>query len=335
MKKKLSIYLTAICLIASYSAKSQVYSATDSVIAGNTNPNVSNWGRGFEFSPNVDVYITKIGKRVPDTVGTYKIVIWDVNAQSIVYQKTSTQDLPGQYIYEPTDSVIILTAGNRYALTLYSDFGSYYYSTGSTQINSHLTYYNMRYCNNCYSTLSFPYQTMLNAHYGTPDFLFQLCQPIDISTTDSLTTITANQNGATYQWLDCNNNFAPLQGETNQSFTATVNGSYACQITYNGCVDTTNCVVINNVSINDNLNYTNNIITIYPNPFSEDFTIDLTKINAIKNVTVTDVTGKELLNIDKINSSTFNIKTNNWDNGIYFITVTTNKEILTQKIIKR
>ena len=36
-------------------------------------------------------------------------------------------------------------------------------------------------------------------------------------------TITANQNAAAYQWINCNGNL-PISGETNQSFVTTSNG---------------------------------------------------------------------------------------------------------------
>ncbi|MFM2017648.1 MAG: hypothetical protein RL007_1304, partial [Bacteroidota bacterium] len=40
---------------------------------------------------------------------------------------------------------------------------------------------------------------------------------IDITTTTSLGTISANQNGANYQWIDCLNGNAPVIGATNQT----------------------------------------------------------------------------------------------------------------------
>src|SRR5690606_13358728 len=44
---------------------------------------------------------------------------------------------------------------------------------------------------------------------------------VDNSTTLNANTISANQNGATYRWLDCNNGNAVISGETAQSFTPT------------------------------------------------------------------------------------------------------------------
>ena len=65
-------------------------------------------------------------------------------------------------------------------------------------------------------------------------------------------TITANQNGATYQWIDCNNGNTPIAGQTNQSFTATVSGNYSVIVTQNNCSDTSSCYSISNVINCDN-----------------------------------------------------------------------------------
>jgi len=54
---------------------------------------------------------------------------------------------------------------------------------------------------------------------------------VDISVSVADPSITANASGASYQWLDCDNNFTAIAGETAQSFTATANGNYAVEIT--------------------------------------------------------------------------------------------------------
>ena len=43
-------------------------------------------------------------------------------------------------------------------------------------------------------------------------------------------TITANLEGATYQWLDCNNGNSPIVGEVTRSFTPSESGSYAVNV---------------------------------------------------------------------------------------------------------
>ncbi len=76
---------------------------------------------------------------------------------------------------------------------------------------------------------------------------------IDASTTQAGATITASNTslGVSYQWLDCEDNFASLIGETNQSYTATTTGSYAVEVTLNGCLDTSACVVVDLSSIDE------------------------------------------------------------------------------------
>lgn len=112
----------------------------------------------------------------------------------------------------------------------------------------------------------------------------------DISTTLTGLTITAHNSTATYQWLDCDDNFSPLNGETNQSFTATENGNYAVELTENGCIDTANCVTITTVGILEN-NFGNSFV-VYPNPTDGNFSIDLGATYENLQITIQDFTGK-------------------------------------------
>jgi len=87
---------------------------------------------------------------------------------------------------------------------------------------------------------------------------------IDVSITQSNDTITANATGAMYQWLDCDNSYLPLIGETAQSLIAAAGGNYAVEIIENGCRDTSVCFnspptdVIENSMAGD--------LSIFPNP---------------------------------------------------------------------
>ena len=76
---------------------------------------------------------------------------------------------------------------------------------------------------------------------------------------------------SSYQWLDCEANYASIEGETSMVFTATQNGSYALEITFNECSDTSECFIVNTVGIQDGI--VKERITIYPNPTSSSFII--------------------------------------------------------------
>lgn len=133
---------------------------------------------------------------------------------------------------------------------------------------------------------------------------------------------TISQNGAkltavsgyTYQWLDCDNGYAAINGAIGVSFTPLQNGTYAVRITSpEGCTDTSACITINNLSIHDvDLNQ---LISIYPNPAKNEITIQ--GAVDIQSVRILDLQGKELLYTegDKVPVSTLST-------GVYIIDVT-------------
>lgn len=76
--------------------------------------------------------------------------------------------------------------------------------------------------------------------------------------------LVAQQAGALYQWLDCNQNFSTIASAQNQSFTLDSPGSFAVEITLQGCKDTSACMLVTGMSPIDISN-----VHIYPNPAKE------------------------------------------------------------------
>jgi hypothetical protein len=103
-------------------------------------------------------------------------------------------------------------------------------------------------------------------------------------------TISANNDSAGYQWLNCDNNYAIISGANDQSYTPGVNGSYAVQLTQNGCIDTSECVTIQITNIHQN--EFGERFLIYPNPTSGNFILDLGEGYHTSTVTLTDIRGK-------------------------------------------
>ncbi len=83
---------------------------------------------------------------------------------------------------------------------------------------------------------------------------------------------TSFATGAVYQWIDCAT-MTDIPGETNQSFTPTVNGDYAVVVTENGCTDTSACIEILDVGIDEN--DFSSLTKLYPNPSGGEFSIIL------------------------------------------------------------
>jgi Flp pilus assembly pilin Flp len=78
-----------------------------------------------------------------------------------------------------------------------------------------------------------------------------------------------------------------------------------------------------------------NEISIYPNPTSGKLTIENGQL-IIKNIEITDITGKTIINYQlSIDNYQFEIDLSGLNNGIYFISIQTDNEIFTSKIIKK
>lgn len=102
---------------------------------------------------------------------------------------------------------------------------------------------------------------------------------LNLSTTLNGSIITANAVG-TYQWIDCNNGNSIITGQTNQSFSPIIDGSYACIINENTCLDTTACLTILGLKLN-NIEKSNEIL-LYPNPTNGIFMIEVTETSTIE-----------------------------------------------------
>lgn len=75
-------------------------------------------------------------------------------------------------------------------------------------------------------------------------------------------SLIANTDGASYQWIDCDNGNTPISGETGQVFMATTNGSYAVEITQNGCTAISECTSISILGLESSFDD----VAIFPNP---------------------------------------------------------------------
>jgi len=154
---------------------------------------------------------------------------------------------------------------------------------------------------------------------------------IDASVTVVGETITANEAAGTYVWLDCDNGNTPVPGETGQSFTATVNGNYAVEVTTVCGVATSTCQAITTVGLNENALF--NGVSLYPNPTNGTVTIDLGELNSA-GIKVTGMNGQVVYQKENIEavSHQFNL---NEAAGMYFVEISAGGESTVLKLIKK
>lgn len=139
---------------------------------------------------------------------------------------------------------------------------------------------------------------------------------MDVSTSLNGITISANQSGATYQWIDCSNN-AAVSGATSQDFTPSANGDYAVIIDNGSCSDTSACVTVSEVSLTEIYNAK---VLIYPNPSAgEVMTIKTSE--TLHSVQVLDMTGREVEVEINLNAGTLDAR--HLASGHYTVVVTT------------
>lgn len=157
-------------------------------------------------------------------------------------------------------------------------------------------------------------------------FLDLTINTVNTAVTQAGTLLTADETGATYQWLDCLR-MTPISGATSQTYTATANGDYAVVVTKNGCSDTSACYAVKGVGIEEN---NPSSFSLYPNPTTNQLTIatDL----AISNVTIVDLTGKIIVTH---NQPPKLVDVTALPKGIYFIQITTDTTIITKKFVKQ
>lgn len=173
------------------------------------------------------------------------------------------------------------------------------------------------------------YDTLLN-HQGCDSFLTMNVvinkANVDVTVTDSI--CTAKTVGGTVQWLDCNNNYSVIAGATNKFYVAKVNGSYAAQITENNCVDTSKCLTVLHLGMNE---LDNTLFSVYPNPSNGQITIDLgdNPLN-ISQVEIVGVDGKSVQTYKELKIPTVSVKLSK---GVYFIHVTTAQKVATKKVM--
>jgi hypothetical protein len=152
-------------------------------------------------------------------------------------------------------------------------------------------------------------------------------ETVDLSLSESNGTLTANQSGVNYQWIDCSSNISIL-GETDQVFTPNIDGSYAVVLSATICSDTSNCFDFET----NNVIELNTSVSIAPNPTSSTITIK-NSLSPIKTKLI-DVTGKTLTDWSYENTQQI-IDLSKFQTGVYFVVIKSDFEQIIKEIIKQ
>ncbi|MFN8144974.1 MAG: PKD domain-containing protein [Bacteroidia bacterium] len=309
--------------------------------------------------PTADFTFVNTGSDVAFTntsAGTGLTYSWDFGdgTNSTLDNPTHTYSCGGhKYVYLiATTPAGCTSSSGKYVEVLSDPHASYSYTVNGTTVdftntsigNIAYQYWEFDYSNYSFSTnSSFTFNTcgehQINLYVtngnGCTDFMDgSISLPYTGVSNLVGETITADANGATYQWIDCNNGNAPLAGEVGQSFTATVNGNYAVIVTAGGCSDTSECVAITTVGIAHSADEPK--ISIYPNPGNDRFNIKSYAAGKVE-LSVTDMIGKVIYN-NHINATgvfTQILDLTSYPSGVYTVKLqSSNNKTITQKLVK-
>jgi hypothetical protein len=142
-------------------------------------------------------------------------------------------------------------------------------------------------------------------------------------------TATGTTAGATFQWLDCNG-MTPIAGATSINYTAIANGNYAVVLTIGSCSDTSSCVQVTGIGIEENAFAS--AITLYPNPSSGNFTINLGNTYNNVAVVITDLAGRVVYTHMENSTNVIPVQLDA-PAGAYVVTITSGENNATMRII--
>jgi uncharacterized protein (TIGR02145 family) len=154
----------------------------------------------------------------------------------------------------------------------------------------------------------------------------------DTSVTQNLGVLTANASGATYRWINCDNGYTPINGETRQTFSPSTTDHYAVIISQNGCTDTSSCFSI--MMTEPAKSTFKQSITLYPNPNDGSFSIDLGRICQKAEITIIEPDGRVIRKEYSYNNRLINLQMSVLP-GMYMAIITSEYERAVLKILKK
>jgi large repetitive protein len=153
---------------------------------------------------------------------------------------------------------------------------------------------------------------------------------IDTSITVNGATLSiSEEQAASYQWIDCISG-ASIPNATGPSFTANSNGNYAVVVSKLGCAVTSSCYTINNVGINNMVNFIDP--TIYPNPTLNSFTLNF-GVTAKRDISIRNMLGQLLIN-EETSEEIVTYDLTRYEPGMYFVVIATESGNKIFKVVK-
>ena len=144
-------------------------------------------------------------------------------------------------------------------------------------------------------------------------------ESLDLSIQLNNNTLESNalaigSNSISFQWLDCQNNNAPIPNATQSTYAPTIAGSFAVQISSAGCTDTSTCLTFSDASVSVAIK---NNIQFYPNPAHDHLILELDP-QQLSPYQILDYQGR-VLQIGEVHFEQSKVDLNALSNGAYLL----------------
>lgn len=154
----------------------------------------------------------------------------------------------------------------------------------------------------------------------------------DTSVSMDAPKLTANAQGAHYQWLNCDSAFTLITGETSKDFTPTLNGRYAVEIRELNCTDTSSCYLVTNAEVESPPNYN---LLLYPNPTRGRLNIDFEEEHDDINIHIYNTLG-QIIFYKGFGKTDFSEIDLDFSAGVYYIAIASHEQSLgVYKVVKQ
>lgn len=152
-----------------------------------------------------------------------------------------------------------------------------------------------------------------------------------ISVTDG-NLIIANATNATFAWIDCQDGHIIVDDPSMSQFMPDYNGHFAVIVTQNECSDTSECVMIQGIGIEERTGTMD--VQIFPNPATDKISISLEKVMDV-DISICNLEGKEIITYPIKGKSNFEFSIMDLEAGVYFVKILSKEGFKIEKLIKQ
>lgn len=139
---------------------------------------------------------------------------------------------------------------------------------------------------------------------------------LDTSVTKNNNSLIAQAVNASYRWINCNDSFKPVPGETGKVFKVNQNGVYAVIITARGCSDTSTCIQVIIIGITNEPLFEFNV---FPNPVNNDLNIRTDRIMPGLTGIILDARGISVKTFNSFDNTLLHADVSQLSNGLYLL----------------